>query len=186
MSDLLERPKDMAAYLDRIIPYVDGGIRDTVRDARDEIQALTSQLSELKAELDTQGLQLNKKELEAEDAECATAYLDDLGVARELGENTYSLVGRIGLLKAELEKYKLVAKMDSMAQKNLKEEIETLKQWNSVKKEGYPDPSENPIVLAHDGSYCFEAEFDDGFWCSIGGDEMKYWMPIPVRPSEGE
>lgn len=51
--------------------------------------------------------QLNKKELEAEEAECAHMVLDDMGIDREQAKgNVYSLVGRIGLLKAESDDFK--------------------------------------------------------------------------------
>lgn len=58
---------------------------------------LASKYSELKAEN-------NKLELRAEDADCADKYLDDINIPRKLGDNEYSLVGRIGALKAENER----------------------------------------------------------------------------------
>lgn len=30
--------------------------------------------------------------------------------------------------------------------------------------------------------YAFEIEWDGEDWCSIGGDEAIYWMPMPEPP----
>ena len=53
--------------------------------------------------------------------------------------------------------------------------------WTSVKDE-WPEPVNGNKVLGFNGDYVFECEFDDGFWCNIGGDEMTHWMPIPELP----
>ena len=39
-------------------------------------------------------------------------------------------------------------------------------------------------ILANDGSYFFEAEYDGEDWCSLGGDDVVYWMPLPPNPTD--
>ena len=57
--------------------------------------------------------------------------------------------------------------------------------WIDITKQ-YPDPVNENKVLGHNGSYAFECEFDDGFWCNIGGDEMTHWMPLPEPPTRNQ
>ena len=45
-----------------------------------------------------------------------------------------------------------------------------------------PEPTQGNKVLGYNGDYIFECEFDEGFWCNIGGDEMTHWMPLPRAP----
>lgn len=47
--------------------------------------------------------------------------------------------------------------------------------WRNVKEE-QPDPSLGKIWAYGEG-YCFECEWDNGYWCNIGGDDFTYWMP---------
>lgn len=54
-------------------------------------------------------------------------------------------------------------------------------QWVSVDDE-LPDPLIHNKVLATNGSYVFECEFDDGYWSNIGGDEMTHWKPAINLP----
>ena len=56
-------------------------------------------------------------------------------------------------------------------------------QWISV-DDRWPAEVTGNIVLGHNGSYAFECEFDDGFWCNLGGDEMTHWMPLPKPPTQ--
>lgn len=53
--------------------------------------------------------------------------------------------------------------------------------WISI-KDIAPDAVQGNKVLATNGEHIFECEYDDGFWCSIGGDEMTHWMPLPSPP----
>ena len=62
----------------------------------------------------------------------------------------------------------------------MKQHINTDRKWISVNDEC----PKGKIVIGHNGSYLFECEFDDGFWCSIGGDEMTHWMPLPTPPED--
>ena len=55
-------------------------------------------------------------------------------------------------------------------------------QWISVETE-WPDPSKHNRVLGFDGSYIFECEWNDGYWCNIGGDELTHWKPCPKYPT---
>lgn len=48
--------------------------------------------------------------------------------------------------------------------------------------EQHPEAEQGNKILAFGNGYCFEAEFDDGFWCSIGGDDFTHWMPRPDDP----
>jgi hypothetical protein len=54
--------------------------------------------------------------------------------------------------------------------------------WIDVKEQP-PEPEHGNKVLGYNEGCIFECEFDDGFWCSLGGDEMTHWMPLPERPS---
>jgi len=53
--------------------------------------------------------------------------------------------------------------------------------WINVKDQ-HPEPIQGNKVIGHNGSYLFECEFDDGFWCNTCGDEMTHWMPLPELP----
>lgn len=55
--------------------------------------------------------------------------------------------------------------------------------WIST-KEKWPEPEQGMKILAYGKGYVFECEFDDGFWCSIGGDNFTHWMPYPTAPTE--
>lgn len=65
------------------------------------------------------------------------------------------------------------------------EDLKKSQEWVSVSERG-PNPNlvNEHNVLGFNGSYCFECEFDDGFWCNIGGDEMTHWMPLPLPPQQ--
>lgn len=63
----------------------------------------------------------------------------------------------------------------------MKQHVSTGNKWISVKGNP-PEQLQGNIVVGHNGSYLFECEFDDGFWCNIGGDEMNHWMPLPEPP----
>lgn len=54
-------------------------------------------------------------------------------------------------------------------------------EWIDITKV-YPKAEQGKKVLGHNGDYAFECEFDDGFWCNIGGEEMTHWMPLPEPP----
>ena len=51
------------------------------------------------------------------------------------------------------------------------------------KKNRCPKPEDGNKVLGHNGVYAFECEYDDGFWCNIGGETMTHWMPLPAPPT---
>lgn len=48
-------------------------------------------------------------------------------------------------------------------------------------KTNQPDPEQDNKILGFNGDYFFECEFDDGFWCNIGGEDMTHWMPLPCE-----
>jgi len=45
-----------------------------------------------------------------------------------------------------------------------------------------PEAMQGNKILGFNGSYFFECEFDDGYWCNIGGEDMTHWMPLPELP----
>lgn len=53
--------------------------------------------------------------------------------------------------------------------------------WIDIEKQ-QPEAVQGNKVLGHNGNYAFECEFDDDCWCNIGGETMKYWMPLPPNP----
>lgn len=55
--------------------------------------------------------------------------------------------------------------------------------WINI-EDSHPECIEGHKVLGHNGRYAFECEFDDGFWCNIGGEEMTHWMPLLDLPSK--
>lgn len=55
--------------------------------------------------------------------------------------------------------------------------------WISIKDE-YPEAEQGKKILGHNGVYAFECEFDDGWWCNIGGEELTHWMPLPEPPED--
>lgn len=56
-----------------------------------------------------------------------------------------------------------------------------MSKWISI-KDYRPTPINGNKVLGHNGSYAFECEFEQGYWCNIGGEEMTHWMPLPKAP----
>jgi len=54
-------------------------------------------------------------------------------------------------------------------------------EWIACSDE-YPEPAQGNKVLGFGNGYAFECEFDEGFWCNIGGEEMTHWMPLPCEP----
>ena len=56
-------------------------------------------------------------------------------------------------------------------------------EWINV-KHCMPESIEGSKVLGHNGDYAFECNFDDGYWCNIGGEEMTHWMPLPPPPKQ--
>ena len=54
-------------------------------------------------------------------------------------------------------------------------------EWININRQR-PEPEQGKKILAYGNGYVFEAEFDDGFWCSIGGDDFTHWMPLPEPP----
>ena len=54
--------------------------------------------------------------------------------------------------------------------------------WRDFKIES-PDAVDGNKILAFGAGYVFEAEFDDDIWCSIGGDTIYLWMPLPTPPT---
>lgn len=64
----------------------------------------------------------------------------------------------------------------------LKSELDALREqvrWRDFKIEK-PDAVDGNKIIAFGAGYIFEAEFDDGFWCSIGGEQIDLWMPLPT------
>lgn len=60
--------------------------------------------------------------------------------------------------------------------------------WIDLKDKA-PKREQGKKILAFGAGYVFEAEFDDGEWCNIGGDEFTHWMEYPALPEkqkEGE
>lgn len=49
-----------------------------------------------------------------------------------------------------------------------------------------PNHEQGEKIIAFGSGYAFECEFDDGFWCSIGGDDFTHWMPLPAAPKPEE
>tara|TARA_R110000787_G_scaffold279556_1_gene389729 strand:+ start:71 stop:340 length:270 start_codon:yes stop_codon:yes gene_type:complete len=45
-----------------------------------------------------------------------------------------------------------------------------------------PEAVQGNKVLGFNGSYFFECEFDEGFWCNIGGEDMTHWTKLPELP----
>ena len=57
----------------------------------------------------------NRLELALEDIECVHLWLDDLGAARESGDNEYSIIGRIGLVTVRRSLVDELARIANMA-----------------------------------------------------------------------
>ena len=57
-----------------------------------------------------------------------------------------------------------------------------MSEWINVKDE-LPNP-EDELILGHNGNYAFECNFDDGYWCNIGGEDITHWMPLPEPPKD--
>jgi len=55
-------------------------------------------------------------------------------------------------------------------------------QWIS----GYPDSKVHNKVLGRNDEHVFECEFDNGYWTSLGGEEMTHWMPLPEAPTNSK
>ena len=53
--------------------------------------------------------------------------------------------------------------------------------WISV-KDRWPEYVQGYKGWAFGGGYQFEAEYDDGFWTNLGGEEMTHWRPLPPNP----
>ena len=45
-----------------------------------------------------------------------------------------------------------------------------------------PEAEQGNKILAFGNGYVFECEFDEGYWCNIGGDDFTHWMPLPEPP----
>lgn len=48
----------------------------------------------------------------------------------------------------------------------------------------HPNPEQGEKILAWGNGYVFEAEFDDGYWSNIGGDDFTHWLPHPGSPDD--
>ena len=55
--------------------------------------------------------------------------------------------------------------------------------WIDINKE-YPEAVDGNKILGFGSGYAFECEFEDGFWCNIGGEDMTHWMPLPETPQK--
>ncbi len=54
-------------------------------------------------------------------------------------------------------------------------------EWISVEDE-WPNAEQGNKILAYGSGYMFECEWDDGYWCNIGGDSFTHWVPRPEPP----
>lgn len=57
-----------------------------------------------------------------------------------------------------------------------------MSEWIS-KKDQPPEAEEGNKILAF-GGYVFECEFDDGYWCNLGGEDFTHWMPLLDPPKQ--
>ena len=65
-------------------------------------------------------------------------------------------------------------------------ELELSKQWVSCKDSPVNNTTDwkdgdVALGLTRDG-HVIEITYDDGIWCSVTGDEFKYWMTVPKLP----
>jgi hypothetical protein len=61
----------------------------------------------------------------------------------------------------------------------------TQSQWISVEGGNWPEEIQGNKVIGRNGDNVFDCEFDDGFWCNIGGESMTHWMKLdPLPPKE--
>ncbi len=56
-----------------------------------------------------------------------------------------------------------------------------MSEWISV-AEKWPNAEQGEKILAYGCGYVFECEWNDGYWCNIGGDSFTHWMPRPEPP----
>lgn len=57
--------------------------------------------------------------------------------------------------------------------------------WISVEDARPENPQDGDKILGWNG-YAFECEYDDGIWCSIGGEEFTRWMPLTPQLGDKE
>jgi len=55
--------------------------------------------------------------------------------------------------------------------------------WISC-KDKWPEGAQGNLVLGFGNGYFFEAEYDDGYWTNIGGEEMTHWQELPSPPTK--
>ena len=90
-------------------------------------------------------------------------------------------------LEAQYMAFASQLELSLLANKSLEDDNKLLKanvkskEWISI-KDRQPEHFQGNIVIGHNGSYLFECEFDNGDWCSIGGDEMTHWMTAFNNP----
>lgn len=56
-------------------------------------------------------------------------------------------------------------------------ELEAEREWRSVDVDP-PDAIQGNKVLGFGNGYAFECEYDDDFWCNIGGETMTHWKAL--------
>ena len=70
----------------------------------------------------------------------------------------------------------------------LEAELAALKEqmrWRDFSKER-PKREEGNKIIAFGCGYVFEAEFCDGYWCSIAGDTIELWLSLPAHPTTSD
>jgi len=57
--------------------------------------------------------------------------------------------------------------------------------WISI-EDRWPEAKQGNKILAYWAGHVFECEYDDGFWCNLGGDDFTHWMPLPELPQASD